>query len=225
MSSLKKRKIQNGERPQSARAIRVEDLMQLASYYSTLDRNSLKRLRFIRNHCIYLISFFCLLRMNEGLSLKMGDIEMLPNNAGLKITLPFRKTQQAGDCKPFFLYRNDSNPAICPIRAWINYVNVLASNREARFRYYDGPVFVNINASKEVCLGNAFSYQAFMREFREDMKIAQPRDFQAYGSHSFRRGGVQYLHCFMEPASARWNLKKICNWGGKKVHRKNSVGN
>ena len=31
----------------------------------------------------------------------------------------------------------------------------------------------------------------------------------AYGTHSFRRGGCQYL-----AAERRWTLRRICEWGG-----------
>ncbi|KAF9522567.1 hypothetical protein CPB83DRAFT_95005 [Crepidotus variabilis] len=30
-----------------------------------------------------------------------------------------------------------------------------------------------------------------------------------YGTHSFRRGGCQYLY-----STRRWGLRKICEWGG-----------
>lgn len=30
-----------------------------------------------------------------------------------------------------------------------------------------------------------------------------------YGTHSFRRGGVQFFHC-----CCNWDLKKLCDWGG-----------
>ena len=34
-------------------------------------------------------------------------------------------------------------------------------------------------------------------------------DHIAYGTHSFRRGGCQWL-----AVEARWHLRKICEWGG-----------
>lgn len=30
-----------------------------------------------------------------------------------------------------------------------------------------------------------------------------------FGTHSFRRGGVQYLS-----TEKRWNIRKLCDWGG-----------
>lgn len=35
------------------------------------------------------------------------------------------------------------------------------------------------------------------------------QDYRLYGTHSFRRGGCQWLY-----SEKRWGLRKICNWGG-----------
>ncbi|KDR83109.1 hypothetical protein GALMADRAFT_57463, partial [Galerina marginata CBS 339.88] len=50
--------------------------------------------------------------------------------------------------------------------------------------------------------------EKFLEMFRNnllDVKIDTP----AYGTHSFRRGGCQYL-----ASERRWPLRRICEWGG-----------
>ncbi|KAJ3925353.1 MAG: hypothetical protein NXY57DRAFT_949089 [Lentinula lateritia] len=56
--------------------------------------------------------------------------------------------------------------------------------------------------------GAQLSSEAFLAGFRQNlMDIGVNAD--PYGTHSFRRGGCQWLHCDL-----RWPLRKICEWGG-----------
>jgi len=50
--------------------------------------------------------------------------------------------------------------------------------------------------------------QQFLEVFRNNL-IDVGIDPAPYGTHSFRRGGCQYL-----AADRRWPLRRICDWGG-----------
>ncbi|EEB92894.1 hypothetical protein MPER_08526 [Moniliophthora perniciosa FA553] len=56
-------------------------------------------------HCIYCISFVCLLRIDEALKIQVEHILYVPGHDRrlLKLTLPFWKTNQYGDIKPFYI--------------------------------------------------------------------------------------------------------------------------
>lgn len=59
-----------------------------------------------------------------------------------------------------------------------------------------------------IYLASLQSSQQFLEFFRQnliDVKI----DPAPYGTHSFRRGGCQYLS-----SERRWLLRRICEWGG-----------
>jgi hypothetical protein len=61
---------------------------------------------------------------------------------------------------------------------------------------------------KAVCLHLAQTSESFLECFRNnlcDIGI----DPRPYGTHSFRRGGCQYLAMVL-----RWPFRKICSWGG-----------
>jgi len=50
--------------------------------------------------------------------------------------------------------------------------------------------------------------EQFLEMFRNNL-LDVGMDPVAYGTHSFRRGGCQYL-----AADRRWMLRRICEWGG-----------
>ena len=50
--------------------------------------------------------------------------------------------------------------------------------------------------------------ERFLEMFRNNL-IDIGVDPSSYGTHSFRRGGCQYLHL-----ECRWPLRRICEWGG-----------
>jgi len=55
-------------------------------------------------HLAYTISFNCLLRVDEALKIQSHEIELVPgNDLCLKVTLPFRKTNQFGRMYVFLI--------------------------------------------------------------------------------------------------------------------------
>lgn len=50
--------------------------------------------------------------------------------------------------------------------------------------------------------------QQFLELFRNNLLDVEI-DPHPYGTHSFRRGGCQFLHVHL-----RWSLRRICEWGG-----------
>jgi hypothetical protein len=47
-----------------------------------------------------------------------------------------------------------------------------------------------------------------MEYFRNNL-LDVGEDFNFYGTHSFPRGGCQYL-----ASNRRWDMRKLCDWGG-----------
>jgi hypothetical protein len=52
------------------------------------------------------------------------------------------------------------------------------------------------------------STEQFMEAFRNNL-LDIGMDPTPYGTHSFRRGGCQYL-----ASEKRWDMRKLCDWGG-----------
>ncbi|OQN95707.1 hypothetical protein B0A48_18455 [Cryoendolithus antarcticus] len=55
----------------------------------------------------------------------------------------------------------------------------------------------------------AMTSSRFLENFRNNL-LDINEDPTAFGMHSFRRGGVQYL-C----SEKRWDIRKLCDWGGR----------
>ncbi|TDL13834.1 hypothetical protein BD410DRAFT_817264 [Rickenella mellea] len=222
MVSLHRRKVREGEVVTSARAIDEGTLKALYEFNKTiqakgLSRTSRKRpaehppdwaggkLRKMLN-LIYVISFLCLLRFDEVLNLQWPDIEIQQLSTGdrVKISLLARKTHQNGGIAPFFLYPNPNKKFICPLTALAEWINVVGPD------HMNGYVFrrkVGAN-SWDANPSHGMSADSFMECFRNnllDIKI----DPRPYGTHSFRRGGCQYLAMVL-----RWPFRNICSWGG-----------
>ncbi|PBK94423.1 hypothetical protein ARMGADRAFT_1045761 [Armillaria gallica] len=188
MVSLHWRKVQQGETPQSSRAIRPEDLLKLwqentkphnfqpsilpdgpGSWGGRITRHAL--------HAIYTIAFCCLLRFDEVLKIQAHDIAYLDATT-ISITLPFCKTSQY-EIEPFILKEMPSTMThLCPVRALAEWL------AEARIK--TGYLFRKVGAHD--CIG---------------------LDPYVYGTHSFCRGGCQWLSVHL-----RWGLHQICEWGG-----------
>ncbi|KAF9234580.1 hypothetical protein BU15DRAFT_89934 [Melanogaster broomeanus] len=64
----------------------------------------------------YMIAFLCLLRFDEVLKIQMHDIEFFAD--GFVLTLPFCKTHQNGDIKPYYLWvLREEEAHLCAARA------------------------------------------------------------------------------------------------------------
>ncbi|KAJ7737404.1 hypothetical protein B0H14DRAFT_3117790 [Mycena olivaceomarginata] len=125
----------------------------------------------------YVLSFLCLLRFDEVLKIQMHDIEWISDTC-IKLTLPFRKTNQFGGVKPFYLHLLLPHLAhLCPVRALAEWLKVSGIT--------DGYLF------RKMASGDRTS-DFFLEMFRNnllDIRI----DPYPYGTHSFRRGGCQWL--------------------------------
>ncbi|KAF8194611.1 hypothetical protein BJ912DRAFT_847843, partial [Pholiota molesta] len=90
---------------------------------------------------------------------------------------------------------------LCPVRA-------LASWIEGS-KITSGHIFRKIASGDRVSAQDTpLTSEQFLEMFRNNL-LDVGTDPTAYGTHSFRRGGCQYLS-----ADRRWGLRRICEWGG-----------
>ncbi|KAJ7469078.1 DNA breaking-rejoining enzyme [Mycena latifolia] len=135
MISLRKKKVRAGEVATSARAITPEIIFNLYHYNNKPEVAEIKPVR-RRNrkdpvdpnewgggrsrrmlHAVYVIAFLCLLRFDEALKIQLQDIRWL-SDTSFELSLPFRKTSQYGEIKPFVLHELPEDQAhLCPVRA------------------------------------------------------------------------------------------------------------
>ncbi|KAJ7755954.1 hypothetical protein B0H16DRAFT_1315486, partial [Mycena metata] len=90
---------------------------------------------------------------------------------------------------------------LCPVRAlwyWIN-----ASRITSGFLFRPITKFGSVSRTNK-----SMSTTAFLKLFRMNLMDVDV-DPAPYGTHSIRRGGVQYLLLFK-----RAGLRQICEWGG-----------
>ncbi|KAJ6454083.1 hypothetical protein C8R47DRAFT_997399, partial [Mycena vitilis] len=237
MVSLRRRKVQAGETSISSRAITPDILLNLYDYNNANGRSivqpmgtQLPRDRWcgartlIMIHCALTIGFACLLRFDEVLRIQMTDITFLLDKKGNKtvaeLMLRSRKTSQFGGIKPFYIHLLPVHEAhLCPFRALCLWISV------SRFR--SGHLFRTmtkhdqVSASDKLMVSRLFfamsafgscwhpqSTSTFLQLFRHNL-LDINIDPAPYGTHSVRRGGVQYLLLFK-----RAGLRQICEWGG-----------
>ncbi|ESK82129.1 cointegrate resolution protein s [Moniliophthora roreri MCA 2997] len=221
MSSLKCHKVQSGETPTSSQALTKEDIHLLYNFtrrqeYKLVSRSIPSKLQknpdhdnwsgyclFCQLQFIYVISFICLLWIDEALKIQAKDIDILYDKHSLllTLTLPFRKTHQFSNIKPFHLQEFlEELKHICPVRAYMEWVSV--SNIE------EGYLCQRVQANDMVQGIEPMSSQQFLVHFHNHLSVIG-LDAMQYGGHSFRHGGCQWLHI-----ECRWPLQKICEWGG-----------
>ncbi|KAL0564541.1 hypothetical protein V5O48_017503 [Marasmius crinis-equi] len=210
MVSLRQRKVQAGEEATSARAITV-DMIRLMYNYNRKPENwnikpSEQRHRATANPdewggpkfrrlllLAYNIAFLCLLRVDEVLNIRMEDIRLTTGEDGqrmLKLTLPFRKTNQFGNVKPFFLRElPEELKHLCPVRAFAEWINTTKIKK--------GYLFPKLTKTDCLHLNDApMTSQQFLEGFRNNL-IDISIDPAPYGTHSFRRGGCQWLSVYL----------------------------
>ncbi|KAK0494913.1 hypothetical protein EDD18DRAFT_1076755, partial [Armillaria luteobubalina] len=223
MVSLHRRKVQQGETPQSSRAIRPEDLLKLwqentkpnnfqpgflpngpGSWGGGITRRAL--------HAIYMIAFCCLLHFDEVLKIQAHDIAYLDATT-ISITLPFCKTSQYGhitlsEIEPFVLKEMPSTMAhLCPVQAlaeWLAEAHIKTGYLFWKIGAHDCVITTN---EPMVCPALQTS-DAFLDLFRHNL-LDIGLDPYVYGTHSFHHGGCQWLSVHL-----RWGLHQICEWGG-----------
>ncbi|KAF9014432.1 hypothetical protein BDZ89DRAFT_962869 [Hymenopellis radicata] len=208
---LHRRKIHiHGEVPTSARSLTPYTMERLylhnAQFWThpNIDDWAGPSLR-ICLHTIYCLAFVCLLRADEVLNIQVQDLSWEHDRNGipsLVLVLHFRKTHQFGEIKPFIVRLFPHYLAhLCPVRAvsrWLKHSGIKT-----------GYLFRKVNRDHEpIVLQNSRMRRSwgFFRRNLIDIDIDTPYSF---GTHSFRRGGCQWLSVYM-----RWPLRQICEYGG-----------
>ena len=135
---LKNQQIWAGEVPTSKRAIVEKDLVDFFKKNDTMkikDWNTDYRkldelsnwagpLQRLMLQAIYLIAFTCLLRFDEVLKIQHHHIEVVdPNYGHIRLMLPFRKTHQKGQIKPFPLWFRPEKKHLDPVNALLKWVH------------------------------------------------------------------------------------------------------
>ncbi|KAG7085513.1 hypothetical protein E1B28_003073 [Marasmius oreades] len=210
---------QAGETPTSARAVTADLMGRLYNFNVRPENRAIKQYapgkrvkddmdaetwaggRFRRLlHCAYTVAFACLLQVDEVLKIQTHDVEKFEKDGEviLKLTLPFRKTDQFGDIQPFYLRElPEEMRHLCPVRAWADWL--AASEIE------DGYIFRRIDKSDRVVGGQnkPMTSAQFLEGFRNNL-LDIGVDPAPYGTHSFRCGGCQWLS-----VDLRWPIRKI----------------
>ncbi|KAJ3858647.1 DNA breaking-rejoining enzyme [Lentinula novae-zelandiae] len=223
MLSLHRRKTLIGETATSARAVTLALLSNLFEFnnqpkfakprpYEPTARNAPKdptdwggRRACALLHLGYTLAFCDLLRIDELLQIQVHNIviEKDPKTGvvTLTLTLPFRKTCQFGDIKPFILYEMPRQYAhLCPVRAFSKWLHFSWIRTGYLFRKF----CQNDRIAEE---NKPMTSEQFLEMFRNNL-IDIGTDYFPYGTHSFRCGGCQWLS--VERPSP---LRQICEWG------------
>ncbi|KAJ7783362.1 hypothetical protein B0H16DRAFT_1297282, partial [Mycena metata] len=214
MTSLKRRKVQSGEVANSTRAItpaileRIYDFMHAdgRSHIQPFGARKEKKWEGPRMRALcwlaYLLAFHCLLRVDEVVNIQVHEVRVHDSQPEvIVVTLPFRKTHQNGHIQPFCLWMMpEEDQHLCPVRAYARWVELSGLKEGYLFRKVD------VNDRADFC-----DYQTsseLLEMFRNHLLDVNV-DPYPYGTHSFRRGGCQYLHY-----CRRWTIGEICQWGG-----------
>ncbi|KAJ3901075.1 DNA breaking-rejoining enzyme [Lentinula edodes] len=217
MLSLRRRKTQIGETATSARAATSDLLSKLFHFnnqpqfrepqpFQSTARNTPKnsqdwagaRARSLLD-LGYSLAFCGLLRVDELLKIQLHDIEFEEINGRWKLTLqlPFRKTSQFGAIKPFIWWMMPEEYShLCVVRAFARWIMVSDIT--------NGYLFRKIRANDRIAEENEpMTSEQFLEMFRNNL-IDIGVDHIPYGTHSFRRGGCQWLS-----VERRWPLRQI----------------
>ncbi|KAI9338238.1 hypothetical protein BDR26DRAFT_979039, partial [Obelidium mucronatum] len=110
------------------------------------------------------------------------------------------------EIKPFYLYPNTKYPWMCPVTAYLIWKAYLHRNDIAESKY----LFRSwkLSAAGMKITTNQLTADKFI-DVLHYLLADTGRRWYKYGTHSFRRGGCQYLH-----NERRWNYNQICDWGG-----------
>ncbi|KAJ7218982.1 DNA breaking-rejoining enzyme [Mycena haematopus] len=217
MVSLRRRKVKAGETQISSRALTPEIIRQIYDHNNSggrcivqpLGTRSPKEWCTARTrlllHAALTIAFACLLRFEEALRIQMSDIEFRRAENGKRtvvLTLRSRKTSQFGGIKPFVLHMLPLHEAhLCPVRSLCRWIAVIP--------HRSGHLFRTVNKNGQVSSTNKLmTTSAFLQILRNNLLDIEI-DPAPYGTHSVRRGGVQWLLLFK-----RAGLRQICEWGG-----------
>ncbi|KAH8978534.1 DNA breaking-rejoining enzyme [Lactarius hatsudake] len=117
-------------------------------------------------HLAFTLAFSCLLRVDEVLKIQSHDIVLLDDHT-FELTLPFRKTSQFGDIKPFVLHEmlNDSMTHLCAVQAYAQWLD--ASHIES------GYIFRRLGSGDRVSENNQPMMAKFFLEMWSIRKICK----------------------------------------------------
>jgi hypothetical protein len=90
-----------------------------------------------------IVMFLCLLSGEEAMRIQFKMVQYVSQENSLTISLPFRKTHQYGDMKPFKLFALPGMDHLCPVRAFARYIQVLDLNEVTGETY----LFLNATAT------------------------------------------------------------------------------
>ncbi|KAJ7870056.1 hypothetical protein B0H14DRAFT_2726455, partial [Mycena olivaceomarginata] len=199
MISLRRNKVRGGEVVTSARAMDEPTMKKLwtfntgfpvessTSYGSTSKKRKQEHPEDWAGHSIrmmlqllYIVSMLCLLRYDEALRITWQDVTFDMETGVLRIRLDL----------PF--RKTHQNGANDPYGKPSGFI----------FRKKVGRNGWSIIPSE------GMSTDSFMEYFRNNL-LDIDIDPRPYGTHSFRRGGCQYLAMVL-----RWPFRNICSWGG-----------
>ncbi|KAH9007804.1 hypothetical protein EDB84DRAFT_1671914 [Lactarius hengduanensis] len=151
MLSLHRRKVRAGEAATSASAITADTLKKLYDFNRRPENWDLKdytpgtkkkdgdqwggpRARRLLQ-LAFTLAFSCLLRVDEVLKIQSHDFVLLDAHT-LVLTLPFRKTSQFGDIKPFVLHEMpDSMAYLCPVQAYAEWLEATEIETDGALRF------------------------------------------------------------------------------------------
>ncbi|KAJ3970452.1 DNA breaking-rejoining enzyme [Lentinula raphanica] len=222
MVSLRRRKVRAGETSTSARAISTNlleelyyfnkspEFQQVQAYRPSTHKAPKEPLGIMGRTLLtlgYNIAFCGLLRIDELLKIQFQDLKMWEDpqtgQSKVTLTLPFRKTSQFGDIKPFVWWQLPEDlQHLCVVRALARWLKLTRLRKGFLFCRMHG------NHDRLAEANEPMTSDQFLELFRHnliDIKV----DYTPYGTHSFRRGGCQWLS-----VERRWSLRQICEWGG-----------
>ncbi|KAG1887197.1 hypothetical protein F4604DRAFT_1571212 [Suillus subluteus] len=161
---------------------------------------------------LYLVSMICLLHYDEALQITWADVtfqdttKLRPADFRVKLKLPFRKTHQYGGIAPFYVYPDEERLWMCLVRMFAVWW-VLARERCENL---DGFVFQKKIGTDSISVNptDGMTSDSFVECFHNNL-LDIGVDPHPYGTHSFRRGGCQFLY-----KVCRWDFRDICDWGG-----------
>ncbi|KAG1787906.1 uncharacterized protein HD556DRAFT_1246001 [Suillus plorans] len=182
-------------------------------------------------YLLYLLSMLCLLRYDEALRITWADVtfqvqDLLiknhwldatpelftsqvryqPTQFRVKLELPFRKTHQYGGIAPFYIYADPDRPWMCLLRAFAIWW-LLAHERHEDLNGFIFRKKIGVDGIS-VSPTDCMTSDSFLECFRNNL-LDISVDPRPYGTHSFCRGGCQFLHTVRG-----WSFRKICDWGG-----------
>ncbi|EIW59001.1 uncharacterized protein TRAVEDRAFT_123077, partial [Trametes versicolor FP-101664 SS1] len=97
----------------------------------------------------------------------------------------------------------ESEAYLCPVRALRDWISVFRPGKASDYLYPPMRAGDRIGEADR-----HISADAFLEFFRNNL-LDIGIDPLPYGTHSFRRGGCQWLS-----SGCRWPLRQICDWGG-----------